>query len=75
MKLLTQNNAESHVNAYLSKTENLTQLLLDSTICGAKGGLILSEDSGCALEKLSRNWCFALHRLRSELLGLKLRDY
>ena len=43
MRLLTQNNAESYVKAYLSKTENWTQLLLDSTVCGAKGGLILSD--------------------------------
>ena len=28
------------------------QLLLDSTVCGAKGGSILAEDTGCALENM-----------------------
>ncbi|MEW8544375.1 MAG: reverse transcriptase family protein, partial [Candidatus Thiodiazotropha sp.] len=74
VQLLSQNNAEAQVKMYLSKAENMTQLLLDSSLCGAKGGLVLSKEIDFELEKLTRNWCFALHRCRSELLGLKLRD-
>ena len=45
---------------------------INSRVCGAHGGLVLTEETIDSLEKLSRNWCFSLHRLRCEILGLKL---
>ena len=53
-----------------SNNESLTQLLLDNTPFGANGGLVLTEETIYNLETLSRNWCFALHRSRSENLRL-----
>ena len=71
--LLHFNNSENRVQSYISDKESLTQLLMDSSVCGAKRRLILTtEETIDSLEKLSRSWCFALHRHRSEILGLRL---
>ena len=59
------------LQTYISNRRGLTQLLLDSPQCG---GLVLTEETIYNPEQLSRNWCFALHRSRSEILGLKLSN-
>ena len=69
-EILLHDNSKTLVQSYSSNNESLTQYLLDNTLCGANGGLVLTEETIHNLETLSRNWCFALHRSRSENLGL-----
>ena len=48
---LLQNNSDTCVQSYISNNERLTHLLLDSTVYGANGSLVLIEETIYRLEK------------------------
>ena len=43
------------MQSYISDKESFSQLLMDSSVCGAKGGLILTEETIDSLEALEDN--------------------
>ena len=45
IEILLQNNSENCVQSYISDKESLTELLMYSSVCGAKGSLILTEET------------------------------
>ena len=63
------------VQSCILDDRRLTQLILDDTVIRANGGLNFTQETICSVERLPRNLCFALYKLRSEILGSRLREF
>ena len=68
--ILTYENSDFIATSYIVDSEKLTQIILDSSVYGARGGIRLDE--AFILERVSRSLSYSLHMHKNEILGLKI---
>ena len=71
--MLYLENSEIIADSYISDPEKLTQIILDCSVCGARGVLKLGKETVMNIERLSRNLCYAYNKCRGELLWLQTK--